>query len=95
MTICAIFSSIIVSLWQCLSRAKYNRDFGKLGQRRPLKSKLTHLLVTHLLVIHLLAKTREIPVEFESITSNTMTLGKLVIKCPGKPREALWKSRER
>ena len=25
------------------------------------------------------------------IISNTMTLGKLVIKCPQKPREDLWK----
>ena len=27
------------------------------------------------------------------IISNTMTLRKLVIKCPQKPREDLWKSR--
>ena len=29
------------------------------------------------------------------IISNTMTLGKLLIKCPLKPREDLWKSRGR
>ena len=29
------------------------------------------------------------------IISNTMTLGKLVIKCPLKTRENLWKSRGR
>ena len=29
------------------------------------------------------------------IISNTMTLGKLVIKCPRKPREGLWKSQGR
>ena len=68
--------------------------FG-LMQRYKILNLRFHIYLHPHLLLHLKQSISLPRIKCSIFISNTMTLGKLVIKCPRKPREDLWKSRGR